>query len=191
MRLFRLCLLPSIQSLAVLPIANMSLSGVLPSNSSFLSNNANITSNNTQSPNAMQVICRNGDPSHPFAIEVDFCGFAISIACRELQAMAESRERLGLWNWVTLGPGMNCVAGFYVPLEARPWMFPSLEDCHSLVFGNILYVCGQTFNVGTMNIAMLPNAATPGTAMQDGYPRYLMASEKPSRHTARKGEDRQ
>ena len=184
MRLLRLCLLPSIQSLAISPIANTSLFGVLPSNSSSLSENANITSNNTQSPNEMQVICRNADPSHPLTIAVDFCGFAISIACRELRAMAESHERLGLWNWVTLAPGMNCVAGFYVPLEARPWMFPSLEECHSLVFGNILYVCGQTFNVGTMNIAMLPNAATPGTAILDGYPRYLMASETLLRPTA-------
>ena len=177
MRLLRLCLLPSVQSLAISPIANASLFGVLPSYSSILSNNANITSDNTQSLNEMQVICRNADPSHPFAIEVDFCGPAISIACRALRAMAESHERLGLWNWVTLAPGTNCVAGFYVPIEARPWMFPSLEECHSLIFKHILYVCGQTFNVGTMNIDMLPHASTPGTAILDGYPRYLMASE--------------
>ena len=177
MRLLRVCLLPSVQSLAISPIANASLFAVLPSNYSILSNNANITSNNTQSPNEMQVICRNADGR--FAIEVDFCGPAISIACRQLRAMAESYEGLGFWNWVTLAPKVNCVAGFYVPLEARAWMFPSLEECHSLVFEHILYACGQyrRFNIGTLNINELPNASAPGTAILEGYPRYLMASE--------------
>ncbi len=180
MRLLQLLLLPSVHSLAVSPIAShASLSDVFPSDSNISSNNANITSNNTQSPNEMQVICRAADPPYPWGIEVDLCGPAISIACRGIQAMAATHERQGVWNWVTLTPESNCVVGFLVPLEARPWMFPSLNDCHSLIFEHILYVCGrnQRVNVGTINIDRLPNTSTSGTAILEGHPRYLMASK--------------
>ena len=179
MRLLRLLLLPSVQSLAISPIASdASLSGVLHSDSYISSNNANITSNNTQSSNEMQVICRAADPPFPTAIGVGFCGPAISIACRELRAMAETHERQGYWNWVTLTQELKCVAGFYVPLQAHPWMFPSLDDCHSL-FEHIAYLCGRNerINVGTINVDNLPSSSTQGTALLEGFPRYLMSSE--------------
>lgn len=178
MRLLRLILLPSVQSLAISPIASeASLFGVLPSNSNISSNNSNITSNNTHSLNEDQVICKATDP-HFYPIELDFCGPAISIACRQIQFMAATHEGQGSWNWVTLEPEAKCVAGFYVPLEARPWMFPSLNECHKAIFRHILDVCGryEEFNIGTINIDRLPDSSTPGTAILDGYPRYLMAS---------------
>ena len=178
MRLLRLLLLPSVQSLAISPItSNASLFNVLPSSSNISSYNANNTSNNTESLNEMEVMCRAIDRPFLTAIEVDYCGPAISIACRKLRFMAETHERQGAWNWVPLTPHLKCVAGFYVPLQARPWMFPSLDDCHSLIFEHILYVCGRNSNVGTMNVDKLPNSTTPGTAVLEGYPRYLMASK--------------
>ena len=186
MRLSQLLLLSSVQSLAISPIANeASLFDVRPSDANISSNYVKMISNNTKSLNEMQVICRAADPFYPYAIDADFCGPAISIACRALRDMAvtrerqETHERQGLWNWVALTPEMNCAAGFFVPLEARPSMFPSLNDCHSLIFEHILYVCGrnQRINVGTINIDRLPSSSTPGTAIRESYPRYLMASK--------------
>ena len=180
MRLLRLLLLSSVQSLAISPIANeASLLDVPSSDANISSNYTKMISNNTKSFNELQVICRAADPLCPYAIEVDLCGPAISIACRELLAMAASHERQGFWNWVTLTPEMNCVIGFFVPLEARPWMFPSLNECHSLIFEHILYVCGriQRINVGAINIDRLPNSSTPGTAFRESYPRYLVAAK--------------
>lgn len=180
MRLLRLLLLPSVQSLAISPYASHpSLSGVLPSGAN-ISSNKNITSNSTQSlNNDMEVTCRVADPLFHYPIEVGFCGPAISIACRILRAVAASHESQGSWNWATLTPRRNCVAAFYVPLQAPPWMFPSLDECHS-IFERILAVCGRSHhaNVGTVNVADLPRSSWPGTAMGEGFPRYLMASKR-------------
>ncbi len=181
MRLLRLLLLLSVQTLAISPFAsNASLFDVLPSDSTISSNNANITSNNTQSVKALRVTCRVAEPLVRYAIEVAFCGPVFSIACRNLRAMADSHERRGSWNWVTLNPDRNCVAGFYVPLSALPWMFPSLEDCHSLIFEHILYVCSHDprINVGAVNVDDLPTSFSPGTPMEQGYPRYLIAAKR-------------
>ena len=169
MRLLRL-LLPSVHALAISPItSHASLFDVQPFHS-------NISSNNTQSLNAMQVQCRAADPPFSDAIEAGFCGPAISIACRNLRAMARSHEREGFWNWVALTPERKCVAGFYVPSNALPWMFPSLDECHYLIFEYILYVCGRS-QIGTANVDILPTSSTPGTPLEQGFPRYLMASE--------------
>ena len=179
MRPLWLLLLPGVQSLIISPLAsNASLSGVFPFNFNISSNNVNITANNTQSPNEMKVLCRVADPPSPYAIDVDFCGPAISMACRGILAMAVTHERQGLWNWVTLTPEVKCVAGFFVPLDAQRWMFPSLEECHTLIFEHILDVCGRDplVDVGTLNIDELPNPYTSGTAIIEGYPRYLIAS---------------
>ena len=178
MRLLPLLLLPSVQSLAISPFASHpSLSGVLPSNAN-ISSNKRITSNSTQSPNDERVRCGVADPVFPYSIETEFCGPAISIACRIIRAMAASEEGQGSWNWVTLTPGRNCAAAFYVPLEAHPSMFPSLDRCHS-IFEHILHVCGRHryANVGTMNVDVLPYSFLPGTAEDDDAPRYLMASK--------------
>ena len=178
MRLLPLLLLPSIQSLSISPFASdPPLSGVLRSHANISSNNK-ITSNSTQPLNELQVRCRVGDRLFPYRIEVEFCGPAISIACRMIRAMAASHEGQGSWNWVTLTPGRNCVAAFYVPLQAPPWMFPSLDSCYS-TFEHILYVCGRSrnVNVGTVNVDELPDSFFPGTARDEEAPRYLMASK--------------
>lgn len=181
MRPLWLLLLPGVQSLVFSPIAsNASLSGVFPFNFNLSSNNVNISANNTQSPNDMEVQCRIAASRFHYAIDVDFCGYAISMACREILAMAETHEGQGSWNWVRLTPEMKCVAGFFVPFDTRPWMYPSLEECHTHIFEHILYVCGQdpVVDVGTLNIDELPNEYTSGTAIIEGYPRYLIAAMK-------------
>ena len=178
MRLLPLLLLASVQSLAITQFASApSLSGVLPSNAN-ISSNKNVTSNSTQPHNDEEVLCRVADPLFPYSIEVEFCGPAISIACRIIRAMAASQEGQGDWNWVTLTPGRKCVAAFYVPPQALPSMFPSLDYCHH-IFEHILDVCGRNryVNVGTINVDSLPYSFFPGTAERDDAPRYLMASK--------------
>ena len=170
----------SVQPLAILPFAsNFSLSAALPSNAN-ISSERKITSNGTQSLNEMQILCKVADPLFPLGIEVEYCGPAISIACRIIRTMAESHEGRGSWNWVTLAPRRNCVAAYYVPFEARPWMFPlTLDECY-IIFERILYVCGRRHytNVGTVNVDALPNDSWPGTAPEEEFPRYLMASKR-------------
>ena len=179
MRLLRLLLFLTVQSLAISPFArNLSLSGVLPSNTN-ISSDKKITSNFTQSLSEREVVCRVADPFFPYGIEVGYCGPAISIACRTIRAMAASHEGRDSWNWVTLTPRRNCVAAFYVPIQTLSWMFPSLDDCYS-IFEEILARCGRSryANVGTLNIDDLPNASWPGTAREKALPRYLMASKR-------------
>lgn len=180
MRLLRLLLLPSVQSLAISPFAsNLSLSGGFHSNAN-ISSERKITSNGAQSLNEMEISCKVADPLFPFGIEVESCGPAISIACRIIRAMATSHEGRESWNWVTLAPRRNCVAAYYVPLQARSWMFPlSLDACYS-VFELILDKCGRSHysNVGTVNVDALPNNSWPGTAYEEEFPRYLMASKR-------------
>lgn len=177
MRLLRLLLLSSIQSLTILPFAsNLSLSGVVPSNANITSNKR-ITSNRTLSlNNEIEVACRAADPVLPYQIEVQSCGPAIAIACRIIRAVAASREGEGSWNWVTLTPRCNCVAAFYVPIRAPQWMFPSLAECYD-IFERILHFCGYSRyqNVGTVNVKVLPRSSWPGTADDETTPRYLMA----------------
>ena len=177
MRLLRLLLLASVQSLVLSSFArNLSLSRVLPSDANITSNKR-ITSNLTLSfNNETAVECRAANPVLPYQIEVQSCGPAIAIACRIIRAVAVRREGEGSWTWVTLTPRRNCVAAFYVPIRAPQWTFPSLAECHDM-FERIVHFCGYNRyeNVGTVNVNHLPRSSWPGTAIDETTPRYLMA----------------
>ena len=177
MRLLRLLLLASVQSLALSPSAsNSSQSRVLPSDANITSNKR-ITSNRTLSlNNDFDVECRPADPVLPYHIDVQSCGPAIAIVCRIIRVVAVSREGEGSWIWVPLTAGWNCATAFYVPIRAPQWTFPSLAECHD-TFERIVLYCGSSryANVGTVNVYHLPRSSWPGTAIDETSPRYLLA----------------
>ena len=180
MRLLRLLLLASVQSLALSPSAsNSSLSRVLPSDANITSNKR-ITSNRTLSPNNdFDVECRPADHVLPYRMDVRSCGPAIAIICRIIRVVAVSREGEGFWTWVPLTAGWNCAAAFYIPIRAPESTFPSLAECHE-TFERIALSCGylRYANVGTVNVNHLPRSSWPGTAIDETSPRYLMAPRR-------------
>ena len=86
----------------------------------------------------------------------------------------------GKWIW-TMTQG--CALGYYISNypSSRPRM-PTIGDCQRM-FGQMIDRCAfrSPPRVGVVNVKILPDLHT-GTAIRDGYPRYILAERVLSRY---------
>ena len=110
-------------------------------------------------------------------LNISSCSELIPVMC------TNEFQHAGEWVWASQS---GCSLGSYLPSEtyvgAAQW--PSQLNCEELIYGAMVSACtgsGSQYNVAAVNLNTLPNNKPGGTgsAVNVGYPSYLIAASQP------------
>ena len=128
------------------------------------------------------------DSPAPYGVQClnDGSGQELNVtSCEELIPIMCSNEfqHAGEWVWAT---NDGCSLGSFLPPEsyAGAAQWPPQSNCEVLIYGAMLEACADgsnKYNVAAVNLQTLPNEAANGhgSAVNVGYPSYLIAETQP------------
>ena len=112
-------------------------------------------------------------PPHPIpGLSPTSCFQLIHTVCLMIDRIPASEVRRRTWIW-TSEPG--CALGYYLEPGEE---LPDEVECQFLIYKTIVDDCGHNsrFNSGGINVGVMPNLTSPGTAAIDPLAnRYIMA----------------
>ena len=103
-----------------------------------------------------------------------WCTDGIHLVCEKLTGNPPQHLIRDKWLW-TKYPG--CALGYYLPEEAGDLLIPTYAECTVGIYLEMIEKCGydSRFNVGSINVDVLPSPEGAGTAQTAEALRYAMA----------------
>ncbi|KAI4236032.1 MAG: hypothetical protein L6R40_006278 [Gallowayella cf. fulva] len=115
--------------------------------------------------------------SNKTIIKWEACAMAAKGMCF---SMVQGRFTPGEWHWTSDQGGPECRVGLYIHTDPSGAPQPNYRRCLNQIYQPMVRSCmvpGSRYNVGTVNIARVPDATIgdPGARVNDAYNAYIVS----------------